>query len=469
MSRSFWCEFAWLGQRSRPERPGFADQEVTPGVLIEVADGTILHVEEGIQRAPEGATLLAGLTLPGLANAHSHAFHRALRARTQGAVGDNPNGGLGSFWTWREQMYTQAASLTPGSYYRLARATLAEMALAGVAVVGEFHYVHHQIDGTPYDDPNAMGHAVLRAAADVGLRLTLLDTAYLRGGIAASEVGVHLPLASEQRRFADTDINAWSRRVDALLEEAHPDPVKVGAAIHSVRALNPDEIQVVGQFARNHSLPLHVHLSETLTENEQCQQGFGLSPTELLSKAGVLGPHLTAVHATHLSDIDIELLGRTGTGVCLCPTTERDLADGIGPSPDLSNAGSPLSLGSDSHAVIDLFSEARAVELNQRLLNHQRGTHSPPALASMATANGYRALGWDNGGTIETGQLADFVSVRLDSVRTAGSRTDSFLATVIFAATASDVHSLVVNGNQIVRDGQHHTIDVANELSEAIA
>jgi formiminoglutamate deiminase len=440
---SYWCEAAWLGRG-----------QVEPGILIDTADGFVSAVVAGVAAPPPGAKRLTGLTLPGFANAHSHAFHRALRGRTQA--------GAGTFWTWREQMYEVARRLDPDACYALARATYGEMALSGVSAVGEFHYLHHQPDGTPYVNLNAMGEAILAAAADVGIRITLLDSCYLHGGLSADG---YLPLGEDQRRFGDGSVDGWAQRVEGL----RSGPLaQIGAAVHSVRAVDPVAIAEVAAWAEGREAPLHVHLSEQPTENEQCAASHDCSPTGLLAGLGVLREGLTAVHGTHLTPADVGLLGAAGVGVCMCPTTERDLADGIGPSGALAAAGSPLSLGSDSHAVIDMFEEARAVELDERLASLERGTHGVDDLLAMATVNGYRALGWSGGGVLEPGALADMVTVALDSVRLAGAEAETAMASIVFAASAADVTDLVVAGEVVVHDRAHVSVDVANELAEAV-
>jgi cytosine/adenosine deaminase-related metal-dependent hydrolase len=208
--------------------------------------------------------------------------------------------------------------------------------------------------------------------------------------------------------------------------------------------------------------PLHLHLSEQRAENERCLAVHGCTPTELLHRHGVLGPQTTAVHATHLSDADIRRLGASGTGVCMCPTTERDLADGIGPARELASAGSRLSLGSDSHAVIDPFEEARGLELDERLATEQRGHFTSAELLGAAT--NHAALGWDDAGTIAVGQRADLVAVSLGSVRTAGSEPGQ----AIFAATAADVTHVVADGRLIVADARHTGFDVPASLRKAL-
>ncbi|MEV7420878.1 formimidoylglutamate deiminase [Streptomyces sp. NPDC089919] len=440
-AKTYWLEHAWL------------DTHVEPGVALDVsADGTIAAVRTGVDAPPPGAEVLRGLTLPGLANAHSHAFHRALRGTVQV--------GSGTFWTWRETMYTVAQNLTPDSYFALARAVYAEMALAGITAVGEFHYLHHAPGGTPYADPNAMGEALIAAAAEAGIRITLLDTAYLSAGFGE-------PPNAHQLRFSDGTAEAWAERVSALKER---EQVRIGAAVHSVRAVPADQLGTVAGWAQERRAPLHVHLSEQTAENDACLAAHGVTPTRLLADHGVLGPRTTGVHNTHLTDDDIALLGGTTTGTCMCPTTERDLADGIGPAVRLQHAGSPLSLGSDSHAVIDLLEEARAMELNERLASRTRGHWTAAALLRAATADGHAALGWADAGSLVAGSLADFTTIALDSVRTAGPVPRLGAETAVFAATAADVRHTVVGGRHVVRDGAHTVVsDVPSALASAIA
>ncbi|HNH86468.1 MAG TPA: formimidoylglutamate deiminase, partial [Solirubrobacterales bacterium] len=328
-----WCEFAWLGGDQ-------ADSDVTIGIEA----GKIATVEAGT-RPPADAERLPGLTVPGFANVHSHAFQRILRGRTHSGHGD--------FWTWRRQMYAALDGLDPDRYLALATATFAEMAEAGITVVGEFHYLHHAPGGGRYDDPNAMGRAILEAARRAGIRITLLDTCYLHGGIDTTP-------DEAQIRFSDGDADAWAERVELIdgevaashgQENGGIPMARVGAAIHSVRAVDPGSAARVAEWASAHEAPLHAHVSEQPAENEACQAAYGATPSALLEAAGATGPRFTAVHATHLDEGDFARLG--GGGVCLCPTTERDLADGIGPARRLLDAGASISIGTDSNAVID--------------------------------------------------------------------------------------------------------------------
>jgi formiminoglutamate deiminase len=436
----------------------WVDGAVHDDVLVEIEGGRFTYVglprrnsrlpaegsagEGEIHRVP-GETppaRLPGLTLPGLANCHSHAFHRALRGRTQRDQG--------TFWTWREQMYAVAARLDPDSYLRLATAVYREMAASGITTVGEFHYLHHQPDGTPYDDPNAMGHALVQAAADAGIRIGLLDTAYLSSGFGRPVEGV-------QRRYSDGTIDAWAERMSQIEPADHLNP---GGAFHSVRAVSPEEMK------RYAATRIHVHLSEQRAENQECLAVYGRTPTQVLADVGInlLGPQCTVVHATHLTEEDVRILGETRTNVCFCPTTERDLGDGVGPSRSLLEAGSPITLGSDSHAVIDLFEEMRALEMDERLASETRGHWSATELLATATAHG--SLGFEDAGSIAVGQRADLVTIDTASPRTAGTGADE--NTAAFAAGAADVTAVVCDGRVVFTKGDE--AEIGRELEAAI-
>ncbi|MBO0784934.1 MAG: formimidoylglutamate deiminase [Actinobacteria bacterium] len=457
------------GSPAGPARRWYAELALLPagiesGVLIEASGERFTAVTPGAGPAslPPGTTRLPGVTLPGLANAHSHAFHRALRGVSQA--------GPGTFWTWRERMYEVAARLQPDSYLALARAVYAEMALAGITCVGEFHYLHHDHRGARYADPNEMGRALLAAAAAAGLRITLLDTCYLAGGLAAD--GSPQPLAGAQLRFGDGDGQRWAERVDALGADPHgvlADHARAGVAIHSVRAVPPAAMPPVVAWSHSRGAPLHAHLSEQPAENQACLAAYGVTPAGLLGGAGAVGPRTTAVHATHVTAGDAALLGEAGAAVCLCPTTEADLGDGLGPAGDLAAAGCPISLGSDSHAVIDLLAEARQLELGERLRTGRRGCFPAAELARAATETGHACLGWPDAGEIVPGALADLVTVSLDSPRLAGTTAASALASVLFAGTSADVGNVVIGGRDVVAEGRHLLVeDVPAALAAAI-
>jgi len=428
---AFWCEAAIVG--------GVVERSVR----IEETDGVITSVEPSSQARP-GDIPLVGLALPGLANGHSHAFHRALRGRTHGDGG--------TFWTWRERMYEVAAQLEPDQYQKLATAVFAEMVLAGYTVVGEFHYVHHRTDGTAYPNGAEMEQAIVAAASAAGIRLTLLDTIYLGDGVGDS------PLSHAQRRFSDAAVECWAERRDSI---EVGELARIGAAIHSVRAVPPTLFAEIG--AASVGLPLHAHVSEQPAENAASLTDSGHTPTELFAKAGLLGPEFTAVHGTHLSATDVALLGETRSNVCFTPTTERDLADGVGPATALRASGARLTLGSDQNAVIDPFEEIRGLEMNARLASGVRGRFAPAELLTIASTNGYSSLGW-NGGRIEVDALCDLVVVATSTPRTAGADAEQLW----LAATAADVTEVIVGGIVRVSAGGYVAGDVGAMLDDAI-
>jgi formiminoglutamate deiminase len=368
-------------------------------------------------------------------------------------------------------MYSVAERLDPATYFALARAVYAEMALAGITCVGEFHYLHHGPEGQRYRDPNEMGRVLIAAAAAAGLRITLLDACYLAGGFLPG--GEPLPLAGVQLRFGDGSAAAWAERVSGFTRDSLgmvAPHARLGAAIHSVRAVSPDQVPEVMAWSHAHGAPVHAHLSEQPLENAECRAAFGGTPAEVLFAAGALGPRSTMVHATHLTARDIELLGGSRATVCMCPLTEADLADGVGPAPALAAAGSPLSLGSDGHSVIDLVEEARWLELSQRLVSRQRGHFTPADQALAATASGHACLGWPDAGEIVPGAYADLVTVPLDSPRLAGRAAADPLAALFAASTAADIRHVVASGVDVVRDGRHLLVDdVPRELAAAIS
>ncbi|WP_375386303.1 formimidoylglutamate deiminase [uncultured Microbacterium sp.] len=402
---------------------------VERGVLFEAdAAGLVVSEDSAVDAPPDAASL--DLATPGFANAHSHAFHRALRGRTHQS---------GSFWTWRELMYRAAGRLTPDSYRALAAAVFSEMVATGWTSVGEFHYVHHRPDGSAYPD-HAMEIALADAAAEAGIRLVLLDTCYLAGGIGR-------PLSKEQTRFGDADVDEWLSRWRSLHEalDGRSPLVTLGAALHSVRAVPREALARVARELPS-DIPLHIHLSEQPAENEDCVAAFGHTPTELLAAEGVLAPRLSVVHATHLTENDIRLLGEAGVHAVFCPTTEADLGDGIGPAIELMDAGVDIAIGSDQNAVIDPLLELRGLEAGERLRSLRRGRIAPERLWRIGSAHGYASLGLAAPARV-SGPL-DLVELDAGSLRTAGSRSEQLPLT----ATGADVRRTIVGGRVITHD-----------------
>ena len=400
------AEQAWLGHRAE-------------NVLLEVASGRITTIAEGVTPVPHDAVALKGWTVPGFANVHSHAFQRLLRGEVESGGGD--------FWEWRERMY-RYADWEPADYFNHARLVFREMLEAGITAVGEFHYLHSH--------GNELGVALIDAAREEGIRITLIDACYLRGGLDGR------PLDDVQRTFSDGDADRWVRRVDELKEA---DGVRIGAAIHSVRAVDPESMRIVFTYAKERGIPLHIHLGEQPAEVEECVAAEGCTPTELLDREGVLDPDLTAVHAIHLSEHDIDLLGAYNVQICACSTTERDLGDAVGPMRALADQGCHLTLGSDSNAVIDMLEEARGLELDQRRATGRRVLHQPEELLKAATRDGMIALGWD-GGELKAGMLADFVT--LEEPR--GLWREMSPSYLVYGLSGRDVTNVVVGGETVV-------------------
>ena len=452
--KALWCEQAWL-----------ESGEIAAGVRAEFdEDGVVRNVSHGAEPGPDDLRL-KGVVFPAAANAHSHAFHRVLRGRT--------HTGTGTFWTWRNAMYEAAGSLTPELYEELATAVYTEMVTAGWTSVAEFHYLHHRPDGTVYggqrtepqtthdDGPHAMELALARAAVTAGIRLTLLDTCYLSSGFGA-------PVLPEQARFTDGSAEAWLTRWHslrtAITGSFDAAQVSVGAALHSVRAVDEPSLAFI---ARNlpADVPLHIHLSEQPAENRDCLEATGTTPTGLLARHNLLSERLTVVHATHLTAQDIELLGQASVTVAMCPTTEADLADGIGPARALQDAGAVVGLGTDQHAVVDPWLEMRALEHGERLASGRRGRFSPAELVRAAAIGGARAQGRPAAG-LAPGRVCDLVALDPGTARTAGSSP----AQLVLTATAQDVTAVVVGGEVVARNGHHTWLgDPGTLLAEAIA
>jgi formimidoylglutamate deiminase len=393
--------------------------------------------------------------LPGLVNAHSHAFQRLIRGRTERRSQNTTD----TFWTWREQMYAAANRLAPEEIYAASRMAFVEMALSGITAVGEFHYIHHAPDGVPYSDPNLLEREVIRAARDVGLRIALLRVAYARAGYQTERN----PL---QVRFIESSPEIYLESLEKLLAapELKDGLAWAGVAPHSVRAVPLDYLKTLVAFANERGLVIHMHVAEQTAEVEACIEEYGRSPVALLDTEGLLSEKFTAVHAIHVTPKAVNALARGRASVCACPTTERNLGDGVVPVDAYFKAGVPVSLGTDSQTQIDLLEDARELEYHLRLQHTARNVLAPvdevdeSALArrlfDCATVNGATSIGFD-GGKLEPGAPADFFTVDLDDPSIAGSSTDSLLANIVFSLSRTAIKDVVVGGKRIVADGRH--------------
>jgi len=427
----------------------YREGEFRRGLSIVIEGGRIKSVGSAV--AGEVIRLPRRAITPGLVSAHSHAFQRLLRGATEWRAE-----GRDDFWAWREHMYGVVSRLSPEGLEEVCAFTFLEMLRAGITTVGEFHYLHRDSEGQPYADPNELALRVIAAAERVGIRIALLNCAYARGGS-------NRPLAGAQRRFDCGSIAGFLGATEDLERAVLGHPlVTVGLAPHSVRALDRSQLEELARGSAKRDWPVHMHLAEQPAEVEACLAETGLRPVELAAETGLLSSRFAAVHAIHVQQSEIDLLGQAGAVVCACPTTERDLGDGIVPADALRHAGVRLALGTDSNAQIDLLEEARSMELNLRLLRQERilvdsGRGEPGWLArtlfEAASAGGSVALGLPPGG-MEPDQLADLVSWDLDDPSLVG-REDQLLARLVFGGQTRAITDVMVNGRFVVRDGNH--------------
>ncbi|MGK7311771.1 MAG: formimidoylglutamate deiminase [Candidatus Longimicrobiales bacterium M2_2A_002] len=464
-------ELVWLDGRFRRDTAVVVDPET--GRIVRVA------TRAGEDARREGGGRVAGASshgidspddvrsvplpgralLPGFVNAHSHAFQRLIRGRTHTRPVDRPDA---DFWSWREAMYGAALSLSADEVFHVSRFCFLEMLRSGITAVGEFHYLHHQPDGSPYPDPNELAHRVIAAAVEVGIRIGLLNVCYATGGIGE-------PLEDRQRRFRAGSAASFLERTGALKDAVEAADgtglATVGVAPHSVRAVPRDWLPALRSWAVEHDTAFHMHVSERPAEVTASEAAYGLRPVELLAGDGLLDERLTLIHGIHLTDDEVARVGDAGATVCACPTTERGLGDGFVRGYDLLDAGARLALGTDSHTSLDFLEEMRLIEHHERLQRLERvvitddAADHPhhrvaPELLDMATRDGARSLRID-AGEIAAGKHADLVAVDLDHHAVAGWRDDTLAATITLSATPDIVSDVWVAGRRRLRDRRH--------------
>jgi formimidoylglutamate deiminase len=479
-------QFAWLpeviyvGDRFERNRALVCD---AAGMIVKIADVDDLSGEKRIN-LPRRALL------PGMVNAHSHAFQRVLRGRTEYRTANQRD----SFWTWRELMYSAATRLTADDIYDASRMAFLEMAVAGITAAGEFHYLHHAPDGTAYEDPNLLAGEVIRAARDIGIRISLLRVAYARSGFQ-TEVN------PKQARFIEANPDTYLKNLDALDKSVRAPAVRegnasasdtswVGVAPHSVRAVPLTYLKEIVQYALERDLKVHMHVAEQPAEVSACVEEYGRTPVALLQTEGLLSERFTAVHAIHVTPKAIPAFARSGAMVCACPTTERNLGDGVVPADEYLKQNVPICLGTDSHAQIDLLEDARELEYHLRLQQLQRAVldvrspsvnesklsnnvHNESGISALAeslfdcaTINGARSIGAP-GGTLVSGQAADFFTLDLTDPSIAGASLATLLASIVFASSRAAVREVVVAGKPIVAEGRHlNQEDVVERFNE---
>lgn len=432
-----------------------AQNRVMTDMALEVRDGKVVGYTPRDKVDAKAIDLGEVALVPGLVNAHSHAFQRSFRGKTEYLDVDQD---ADDFWSWRTRMYDTALSLNPQSMHDIALSVYQEMLATGITSVGEFHYVHHQPDGQPYDDANEMANAVIEAARSVGLRIVLLRVFYHRAGF-------NQPANPRQRRFIEPAVDVALNRVDDLRSRwANDEAVHIGLAPHSIRAVDRSWFGPILAYQQRHQMPLHIHACEQRAEIAQSIQEYGGTPIELLRDVGLLNTSTTLVHATHLSARDLDLLGEYKPFVCACPSTERNLGDGFLPALGLMRRRVPICLGSDSHANIDLWDEMRLVEYHERLRYERRnvlaqtynvwfgGNHQHASCAEllwpMGTQWGAESLKL-NTGSLDVGQWADMLTIDPTHWSLRGAQTPSLLSDLVFSLKPGAVRHRWVGGRAL--------------------
>jgi formimidoylglutamate deiminase len=402
------------------------------------------------------------LLLPGFVNVHSHAFQRAFRAQTEFLRAGREHE---DFWSWRQQMYAHALSHSPESVYASARRLYEELRAGGFTSVGEFHYLHHAPDGSPYAPPTRLADAVIQAAVDAGLRICALMTLYHTGDVGR-------PALPEQRRFLWPAVTPWLEAVEAVQARWRAEPlVSVGLAPHSIRAVPVAWLREIADWNQRAGLPVHMHVCEQPAEVRASVAALGMAPIQVIENTGLLNERFTGVHGTWLEPEDAARLGRAGARICACPSTEANLGDGFLPARALLEAGVRLCVGTDSHILTSPLEELRLIENHERLQRGRRNVLAPwlhraaveappgtwreeapegllraaPGLLEIGAGNGADALGL-RAGRIEAGALADLVAVDLDDLALRDVAAPWLPEALVFSAGPRCVREVFVGG-----------------------
>ncbi|MEF7612714.1 formimidoylglutamate deiminase [Aquincola sp. MAHUQ-54] len=454
MAARWWAPRAWLPA-------GWHD-----GVLLAVdAQGHWAEVRPGVAEPPPDAQRLAGPVLPGLVNAHSHAFQRAfagLAERREQAADD--------FWSWRDRMYQVALRITPGQLRAIATHLYVELLRGGYTQVCEFHYLQHDEDGSPYGDPLAMSWALADAAADAGIGLTMLPVLYERAGFAQPA------LRPDQRRFASTAEGIWATR-QRLAASGRP-LLTAGLALHSLRAAPPEAIGRLRTLAEGFDGPIHIHVAEQTSEVDDCLRHTGQRPIEWLARQGLLDARWQLVHATHTTPSEIDAVAAAGAGAVLCPSTEANLGDGLADLPGWLASGAPLALGSDSHVTRAWREELRLLEYGQRLARRQRNVSAAPEAGQPATAERLWARVQAGSGAaaglgpwgLQAGARADLLVADLQDHALRGIPPTHLLDALVFSSPGRPWRDVMVAGRWVVSAHRHAGAQaVADSFAEAMS
>jgi formimidoylglutamate deiminase len=416
-------------------------------VAIDIDDaGTIVSVQP--DASAKNAELLAGPAIPAMPNVHSHAFQRALAGRT-GRVAPSRDD---SFWTWREAMYAFLGRVDADAFGAIAAQAYLEMAKAGYATVGEFHYVHHDPNGNAYADPAELAWRVVAAAEEVGLGLTLLPVFYAHGGFGGADI------TQSQRRFVHS-VDSYARLVALLSTAASERRFKLGIAPHSLRAVTPDELAEIVRIGPTDA-PLHIHAAEQTREVDECVAWSGMRPVDWLLKHANVDSRWCVVHATHMTCDETKALAQSGAVAGLAPTTEADLGDGTFPAQEYVTARGVLGVGSDSNTFIDPFAELRQLEWSQRLHLYRRNvlgnddSSLGTSLWARAASGGAQALAQKTG-AIASGHRADIVVLNGGDAALAHQKIDDIIDAAIFGPCRQPARDVMSGGVWIVRDGHH--------------
>jgi len=439
----YWTARAWLPG-------GWADHVL----LTAGADGHWAEVTPGVAQAPADATVLQGPALPGLVNAHSHAFQRAFAG-----LAERRDSASDTFWSWRDRMYQVALRITPEQLRAVAAHLYVELLRGGYTQVCDFHYLQHREDGSPYDEPLAMSWALADAAVDAGIGLTVLPVLYERAGFGQST------LRDDQRRFATTADSVWA--LQQGIATARRPLVNAGVAIHSLRAAAPASITRLRELADGFDGPIHIHVAEQMQEVDDCLAAAGARPVQWLAREGFLDSRWQLVHATHVTPDEIASVAASGAGAVLCPSTEANLGDGLTDLPGWLASNTPLAIGSDSHVTRAWREELRLLEYGQRLARRERNVAAAPDAGQPSTAARLfqrvadasgRAAGFARWGLVP-GARADLLVVDLQDHALLGVPRAQLLDALVFSSAGRPWRDVMVAGKFVIANHRHGAAD----------